>query len=423
MDLIVRNARLRGLEELVDIGIEQGKIVKIEKDIAERGVEEIDARGKLVIPSFIDPHLHLDIAFTVGEPRYNMTGSHPEAIEIWSERKAKLTLEDVKTRAAKAIECEVAHGTTRIRTHVDVCDPNLTALKAILEIKKEYADLVDLQVVAFPQEGVLSYPGAHELIMKSIELGVDVVGGIPHCEWTREDGVEEIEFLFDVAKRYNRDIDMHCDETDDDYSRYLEVLASKTMREKYFGRVTASHTTAMHSYNNWYAFRLIDMVKRAQINVVVNPLDNTVLQGRFDTYPKRRGITRVKELLEAGVNVCIGHDSIMDAWYPFGVGDILQSAFMLLHVGHMTGYDELLKVFDMVTVNSAKTLRVTEEYGIEVGKKADLVVIDAYNEIDALRTLPPRLYVIKDGKIVAKTTPSKSKVYHRGVEKEIEFTK
>lgn len=425
MNLIIRKARLRGREKLVDIGIENGRIAQIQEEkIRERSEEEeIDAQGRLVTSPFVDPHTHLDTALTVGEPRANVTGTLLEGIEIWAERKAKLTVDDVKRRAAETIRWQVAKGTLAIRSHVDICDPNQTALKALLELKREYADLVDLQLVAFPQMGIISYPNGEELMVKALEAGADVVGGIPHYEWTREDGVREVELLFELAKRFGRDIDAHIDETDDEQSRFTEVLAARTIKEDYSGRVSASHTTAMGSYNGAYAFKLMRLLSSARVNVITNPLANSVLQGRFDSYPKRRGLTRVKELLEAGVNVCIGHDSIMDPVYPFGVGDMLQAAFVMSHMCQMTAYAEVLKTFDMVTVNSARALRIGGDYGVEVGKKADLVVLDAYSELDALRLIPSRLYVVKSGRIVARTTPTETKVYHKGAGEKVDFFK
>ncbi|HCZ05826.1 MAG TPA: cytosine deaminase [Thermotogae bacterium] len=405
MDLVIRNARLRGQEGLKDIGIKGERIVAVKDRIEENGEVEIDAAGNLVTPPFVDPHIHLDAVLTVGDPQYNMTGTLLEGIEIWSRRKAKLTFDDIKKRAIEAIKWEVAQGTTKIRTHVDVCDPSLVALEAMVEVKKEVQDIADLQIVAFPQEGIVSYPNGVELMRKALEKGADIVGGIPHYEWTREDGIKSLDIVFELAKEFDRDIDVHIDETDDDHSRFTEYLAAKTLRENYQGRVTASHTTAMHSYNNAYAFKLIGLLKRAEVNVITNPLDNIALQGRFDTYPKRRGLTRVKELLEAGVNVGIGHDSILDPWYPLGRGNMLQAAFMCLNVAHMTGYNEMLKIFDAITVNSARIFRL-EDYGIEEGKRADLVVLNAPSEIEAIRLMAEALYVVKNGKIVAQTQPA-----------------
>ncbi|TMB85917.1 MAG: cytosine deaminase, partial [Chloroflexi bacterium] len=312
-DLIIRHARLHRHDGFVDIAVKDGRYAKIAGELSShRAQKEIDAAGRLVVPPFIDAHVHLDAVLTVGQPHYNATGTLLEGIQIWSERKRSLTREDVKKRALEEIRWEVAQGTLYIRSHVDVCDPNLTALRALIEVREEVHDICELQLVAFPQDGILSFPDGRELMRQAMELGCDLVGGIPHYEWTRDMGVEDVHYAFALAKEFNRDIDCHCDETDDPLSRFTEVMAADTMQQGWQGRVTASHCTAMHSYDNAYAFKLIRLLSRAQVNVVANPFDNVVLQGRFDTYPKRRGITRVKELLAGGVNVALGHDSIMD---------------------------------------------------------------------------------------------------------------
>ncbi len=305
-DLLIRSARLHRSRETVDIAIQDGKFARIAESISEGANREIDAGGRLVSAPFIDAHVHLDAVLTVGQPRYNNTGTLLEGIQIWSERKPSLTREDVKRRVLEEISWEVAQGTLFIRSHVDVCDPELTALRALLEVREEVRDICDLQLVAFPQDGILSFPHGRELMRRAMELGCDVVGGIPHYEWTRDMGVEEVHYVFQLAKEFNRNIDCHCDETDDPHSRFTEVMAADTLEQGWQGRVTASHCTAMHSYDNAYAFKLIRLLARAQVNIVANPFDNVVLQGRFDTYPKRRGIARVKELLASGVNVALG---------------------------------------------------------------------------------------------------------------------
>ncbi len=416
MDLVVRNAKVNG--KIVDIGVKNGKIEKIGK-VDEKGEIEIDANEKLVSPPFVDPHVHLDAILTVGDPRYNMSGTLWEGIEIWSERKKKLSKEDVKERAKEAIRWAVAQGILAIRTHVDVCDPSLVALDAMLEVKEEVKDLVDLQIVAFPQEGIVSFPNGENLMRKALEMGADVVGGIPHYEFSREDGIKSIDIILSLAKEFDKDIDVHIDETDDDQSRFLEYLASKTIKEGYQGRVTASHTTAMHSYNNAYAYKLFGVLKKAKMNIIANPLDNIALQGRFDNYPIRRGMTRVKELLKSGINVGFGHDSVMDPWYPLGRYNMLQVAFVGLNLGHMTGYEEIKMAFDAVTKNSAKLMRL-DWYGLEEGKAASFVVLNAKSEIDAVRLMSEALYVIKNGKVVAKTKPAEYEVEGKKVRMEVE---
>lgn len=413
-DLIIRHAQLHRRQGVVDIAIKDGHFARIANEISDSAAREIDATGCLVSPPFIDAHVHLDAVLTVGQPRYNATGTLLEGIQIWSERKPSLTHEDVKRRALEEIRWEVAQGTLHIRSHVDVCDPNLTALRALLEVREEVRDVCDLQLVAFPQDGIMSFPNGRELMRRAMELGCDLVGGIPHYEWTRDMGVEDVHYAFELAKEFNRDIDCHCDETDDPHSRFTEVMAADTIQQGWQGRVTASHCTAMHSYDNAYAFKLIRLLARAQVSVIANPFDNVVLQGRFDTYPKRRGITRVKELLAAGVNVALGHDSIMDPWFPLGRGDMLAAAQLGLFLCHMSGYEEINDVLDLITTNAAKALRIEGRYGIEEGKPADFLVLDAPSAFEALRLLPARLHVFKGGREVASTSPARSLVKRRG---------
>jgi len=416
-DLIIRHAHLHRQQSLVDIAVQNGHFAAIKptdsatKDSATR---EIDIAGRLVSPPFIDAHVHLDAVLTVGQPRYNTTGTLLEGIQIWSERKPSLTLEDVKHRALEEIRWEVAQGTLHIRSHVDVCDPNLTALRALIELREEVRDICDLQLVAFPQDGIMSFPNGRELMRKAMVLGCDLVGGIPHYEWTRDMGVEDVHYAFALAKEFNRDIDCHCDETDDPLSRFTEVMAADTLEQSWQSRVTASHCTAMHSYDNAYAFKLIRLLARAQVNVVANPFDNVVLQGRFDTYPKRRGIARVKELLAAGVNVALGHDSIMDPWFPLGKGDMLAAAQLALFLCHMSGYEEINDVLDLITINAAKALRIQDNYGIAEGKSADFLILDAPSAFEALRLIPARLHVFKQGREVAYTIPEKNVVRREG---------
>ncbi len=410
-DLLLHHVQLHRQQGLVDIAIENGRFVRIAPDLSsESATHTLDIAGKLVLPPLIDSHVHLDAVLTVGQPRYNTSGTLLEGIQIWSERKPSLTQKDVKQRALEAIRWEVAQGTLHIRSHVDVCDPQLTALRALLEVREEVRDICSVQLVAFPQDGILSFPHGRELMREAMELGCDIVGGIPHYEATRDMGVEDVHFVFELARNYNRDIDCHCDETDDPHSRFTEVMAADTLEQGWQGRVTASHCTAMHSYDNAYAFKLMGLLARAQVNVVANPYDNVVLQGRFDTYPKRRGITRVKELLVAGVNVSLGHDSIMDPWFPLGRGDMLAAAQLAVLLCHMSGSEEINDILDLITTRAAKTLRIQDRYGIEEGKSADFLVLDAPSAFEALRLLPARLHVFKAGREVASTTPARSVV-------------
>jgi cytosine/creatinine deaminase len=411
-DLIVRNARLHRQAGTRDLAVVDGRFARIINDLGDASaMREIDAGGRLVSPPFIDAHVHLDAVLTVGQPRFNATGTLLEGIRIWSERKPSLTIEDVKRRALEAITWEVAQGTLFIRSHVDVCDPQLTALRALVEVRDEVKDICTLQLVAFPQDGILSFPDGRALMRRAMELGCDLVGGIPHHEATRDMGVESVHFVYDLAREFNRDIDCHCDETDDPSSRFAEVMAADSIDHRWHGRSTASHCTAMHSYDNAYAFKLLGLLARARMNVIANPFDNVVLQGRFDTYPKRRGITRVKELLAAGVNVALGHDSIMDPWFPLGRGDMLEAAQLALFLCHMSGRDEIDQVFDLITSNASRVLNVSDDYGIEEGKPASFLILDAPTAFEALRLVPARLCVFKDGRQVAATQSAKGEVY------------
>ncbi len=408
-DLIIRRAQLHRRQGLVDIAVQNGDFARIASDLSSSSaIRELDAAGRLVMPPFIDAHVHLDAVLTVGQPRYNASGTLLEGIQIWSERKPTLTHEDVRRRVLEEVRWEVAQGTLHIRSHVDICDPDLTALRALLEVREEVRDICDIQLVAFPQDGIFSFPSGRELLRRAIELGCDIVGGIPHYEWTRDMGVADVHYVFDLAREFNRDIDCHCDETDDPLSRFTEVMAADTLEQGWQGRVTASHCTAMHSYDNAYAFKLMRLLAQAQVNVIANPFDNVVLQGRFDSYPKRRGITRVKELLAGGVNVALGHDSIMDPWFPLGRGDMLAAAQLALFLCHMSGYEEINDVLDLITTNAAKTLRIQDRYGIEEGKPANFLILDAPSAFEALRLLPARLHVFKAGHEVARTEPAHS---------------
>jgi cytosine/creatinine deaminase len=426
MDLVVRNARLHptGGEspEPVDLGVEGERVAAIRpRGTIPAAATELDAAGCLLSPPLVDPHVHLDAVLTVGEPRYNESGTLIEGILTWAERKPSLTHDDVKRRALEAIRWEVAQGTGLIRSHVDVCDPNLVALRALLELREEVRDIVDLRLIAFPQDGILSFPDGKELMREAMRLGCDVIGGIPHYEWTRDDGVEEVHFIFDLARETGAPIDLHCDETDDEQSRFLEVVAARAIRDEMQGRVVAGHTTAMASYNDNYAFKLTQILKRAGVTIVANPLDNIVLQGRFDTYPKRRGMTRVKELDAAGINVACGHDSIMDPWYPLGRGSMLDALSMLVHVGQMTGRAELFRAYEMVTVNPARAAQVP--WGVKEGMPANFVVFDCSDEAEAIRLRPAARWVVRAGRVVAETQPARTIVHHGGQTAEVTFEK
>src|ERR1700687_413003 len=418
VDLLLKGVRLLGQSHDRDLGIRDGLVVEPEPEARQ----VIDLGGALVTPALVEPHIHLDAVLTVGEPRHNESGSLFEGIAIWAERVKQLSVEDVKRRVRTVLRWQLANGVQFVRSHVDVCDPELRAVRALLELRKEIGDQMTLQLVAFPQQGIMSFEGGEDLMRRAVDMGVDVVGAIPHFELTREYGGRSVKCAMSPAADKGLRVDLHCDETDDDHSRFVEVMAAETIRLGMGGRVTASHTTAMHSYNNAYAYRLINNLKRAQMHMVTNPLDNSTLQGRFDSYPIRRGHTRVKELLAAGVNVCIGHDSVMDPWYPLGYADPLQAAAVLAHYGQMSGYAELQTLIDMITVNGARALGLND-YGLEAGCRADLCAFAAPSEMDAIRLVAPRKLVLRGGKVVARTEPSHTTVVWDGREETVDFLK
>src|SRR3981081_1600957 len=418
LDFLLRGARFTGETETRDIGIRDGLISEPEPEA--RHVMEL--KGALVTPALVEPHIHLDAVLTVGDPRYNECGSRFEGIAIWAERLKTLTVEDVKKRVRTVLRWQLANGVQFVRSHVDVCDPELRAVRALLELRQEIGDQMVLQLVAFPQQGIMSFENGEDLMRRAVDMGVDVVGAIPHFELTREYGERSVKFAMSLAADKGLRVDIHCDETDADPSRFVEVMAAETIRLGMGGRVTASHTTAMHSYNAAYAYRLINNLKRAQMHMVTNPLDNSVLQGRFDSSPIRRGHTRVKELLAAGVKVCVAHDSGMDPRDPLGYGDPLQAAFVLAHYGQMSGHGELTTLIDMITRNPASALGL-EAYGLEPGCKADLCAFAAPTEMDAIRLVAPRKLVVRGGKVVARTEPAQTTVVWDGREEAVDFLK
>ena len=410
-DLLLRRGKIlrqNAPAEIADIAINQGQIVAIAPQLNHAAQLELDLQEQIVSPPFVESHIHLDSALTVGEPRWNQTGTLFEGIEIWRERKQNLTIEDVKQRAIETLKQQAMQGVLFVRSHADVSEKNLVALKGLLEVRDLVKDWMTLQVVAFPQDGIYGSPDNEALMEEALKLGVDVVGGIPHYELTREDGVRSIDRIFELAQQYDRLIDVHCDEIDDDQSRFLEVIVANAIRSGMGSRVTASHTTAFHSYNNAYAFKLMGFLQRTSVNFIANPLINITLQGRTDTYPKRRGVTRVKELWQQGQNVSLGHDCICDPWYSLGTGNMLDVASMALHVCQMTGTEEMNACYNMVTWHGAKTLHVEDQYGIEVGKPANLIVLEADSRYDAIRRRAAVRYVISRGKLLSITEPARS---------------
>lgn len=415
--MIIRNARLRGRNGLHRIALNGAVIAAIDAQNAEEQATaaELDAAGNLVVPPFVEPHIHLDATLTAGEPAWNMSGTLFEGIERWAERKALVTFDDTKTRARKTIDMLVDHGIQHVRSHVDVTDPTLAALKAMLEVREETRHLIDLQIVAFPQEGIESYAGGRALMEQAVELGADVVGGIPHFENTRDQGVSSIRFLMDLAERTGCLVDVHCDETDDPQSRFLEVLAEEARARGMGARVTASHTTAMGSYDNAYCSKLFRLLKMSGISFVSCPTESIHLQGRFDTYPKRRGLTRVAELDRAGMNVCFGQDSIVDPWYPLGNGNILRILEAGLHICHMLGYEDLKRSLDLVTDNSARALALGERYGLEVGRPANLLILSAPDDYEMVRSQGHALVSVRGGKVLMRRRPAQvERIMERG---------
>jgi cytosine/creatinine deaminase len=413
-DLLLRQGRLLqqdGSPELVDIGIQAGKISAIAPHLPNAATTTLALEQCLVSPPFVESHIHLDSALTVGEPRWNQSGTLFEGIEIWRDRKQDLSLEDVKQRAIATLKQQAEQGVLFVRSHADVSEASLTALQALLEVRDAVQDWTTLQVVAFPQDGIYGNPQNERLMEKALDMGADVVGGIPHYELTREDGVRSLHRIFELAQQYDRLIDVHCDEIDDDQSRFLEVMAACALRSDMGSRVTASHTTAFGSYNNAYALKLLGFLRRTQLNFIANPLINITLQGRTDTYPKRRGVTRVKELWQQGMNVSFGHDCVQDPWYSLGTGNMLDVAAMGLHVCQMTGTAEMDACYDMVTWNGAKTLCLGDRYGIEIGKPANLIVLDAQDRYDALRRRATVCHVISQGRLLASTEPPRTTWY------------
>ncbi|PDS78750.1 amidohydrolase family protein [Rhizobium sp. L43] len=403
-DLIVRNANLADGRKNIDIGIQGGKIIAVERNLQAQAGEEIDASGRLVSPPFVDPHFHMDATLSLGLPRMNVSGTLLEGIALWGELRPIVTREELVDRALRYCDLAVTQGLLFIRSHVDTSDPRLVTVEAMIEVREKVAPYIDLQLVAFPQDGYYRSPGAIDALNRALDMGVDIVGGIPHFERTMGEGTASVEALCRIAADRGLPVDMHCDETDDPLSRHIETLAAETIRFGLQRRVAGSHLTSMHSMDNYYVSKLIPLMAEAEINVIPNPLINTMLQGRHDTYPKRRGMTRVRELMDAGLNVSFGHDCVMDPWYSMGSGDMLEVGHMAIHVAQMAGIDDKKRIFDALTVNSAKTMGL-DGYGLEKGCNADLVILQASDTLEALRLKPNRLAVIRRGKVIARSAP------------------
>lgn len=406
MDII--NARLRHSGDYYSIRIADGKFVAIEQqqDQLSPKSTQYDAQGNLLCAPFVEPHIHLDAALTAGEPEWNQSGTLFEGIERWRQRKPMLDEEDIRRRVLATIELLVQNGVQAIRTHVDITDPSLIGIRTLCQLREELRDKIDLQIVAFPQDGLLSFPNGLTLLEEALQLGADVVGGIPHFEFTRDLGVQSVKELMRLAQEYDCLVDVHCDEIDDPNSRFLEVLATEALFNNMGHKVTASHTTAMHSYDNAYCSKLFRLLKQSNINFVSCPTESIHLQGRFDTYPKRRGVTRVKELRQEGINVCLGQDSIFDPWYSLGNGKLLRTLDFAMHICQMMGYQDYTKALDMITDNSARTLCL-EDYGITVGNSANFILLQGQDDYTVLRQQEDVLMSVRNGTIIMQREPAR----------------
>jgi cytosine deaminase len=422
-DLLIRHANLPDGRTDVDLLALNGRIAALGPMlVAPPGVPEVDAAGALLCPPFVDAHFHMDATLSQGLPRVNASGTLLEGIALWGELKPLLTEEAIAERALQYCDWAVARGLLAIRSHVDVCDERLLAVRALLEVKRQVAPYLDLQLVAFPQDGLLRTPGAIQTLTQALDLGVEVVGGIPHFERTMAEGAESVRLLCELAAQRGLMVDMHCDESDDPLSRHIETLAFQTQRLGLHGRVTGSHLTSMHSMDNYYVSKLLPLIRESQVHVVANPLINITLQGRHDSYPKRRGMTRVPELMAAGVNVAFGHDCVMDPWYALGSGDMLEVAAMGLHVAQMTSVHGQRQCFDAVTVNAAKVMGLTG-YGLEPGCRADLVLLQATSPEEAIRLRATRLLVVRGGQVLSRMAPQVAELTLPGRPSRVDFTR
>ncbi|MGI4848220.1 MAG: amidohydrolase family protein [Janthinobacterium lividum] len=405
LDLIIRHCTLTDGRTGIDVGVLDGHIVAVEPALAATAARTIDAAGQLLSTPFIDAHFHMDSTLSYGLPRVNRSGTLLEGISLWGELKPLLSQQALVERALAYCDWAVAKGMLAIRSHVDVCDPRLLAVEALLHVREKVKPWLDLQLVAFPQDGVLRASAAMDNLKRALDMGVDVVGGIPHFERTMEQGAESVRLLCELAAERGLRVDMHCDESDDPMSRHIETLAFHTRRLGMQGRVTGSHLTSMHSMDNYYVSKLLPLIREAGVAAIANPLINITLQGRHDTYPKRRGMTRVPELLAAGVTVAFGHDCVMDPWYPLGSGDMLEVAQMGLHVAQMTGVDGMRACFEAVTSAPAAILGL-DDIGIAPGKRADMVLLQAGDAVEAIRLRATRLAVIRAGQVIAESAPA-----------------
>ena len=412
-DFLVKNASLPDGRAGIDIAGKDGLITAVENNIHAEAKETIDASGRLLAPPFIDPHFHMDATLSLGTPRLNKSGTLLEGISLWGELKSIQTVDDVIARSLKYCDLAVSMGIGAIRTHVDTCDDELKGVQALLEVKNQVKDYLEIQLVAFPQDGLYRDPSALDNTIRALDMGVDIVGGIPHFERTMSEGARSITTLCEIAAERGLLVDMHCDETDDPMSRHIETLAYETQRLGMQGRVTGSHLTSMHSMDNYYVSKLIPLIVESGVHVLPNPLINIMLQGRHDSYPKRRGQTRVRELRDSGALIGFGSDCVMDPWYSLGKADMLDVAFMGLHVGQLSSREDMAWCFDAITSNSA-TIMHLEDYGISVGSKANFNLLQAKDSIEAIRLRAHRLAVIRNGKLIARNTPMNTELQIKG---------
>ena len=413
LDLLITHATLPDGRTDMSVAVQDGRIVDVSPGLQAPAARTLDAQGQLLSPPFVDAHFHMDATLSYGQPRVNASGTLLEGIALWGELKPLLTQQAIAERALAYCDWAVARGLRAIRTHVDVCDPSLLAVEALLDVKRRVAPYLELQLVAFPQDGVLRGPGALQNLERALDLGVDVVGGIPHFERTMAEGAASVKLLCELAARRGLPVDMHCDESDDPLSRHIETLAFETQRLGLQGRVTGSHLTSMHSMDNYYVSKLIPLVADAQVSVVANPLINITLQGRHDSYPKRRGMTRVPELMAAGVTVAFGHDCVMDPWYSLGSADLLEVAHMGLHVAQMTSQAGMRQCFEAVTTNAARILQL-DGYGLAPGCHADFVLLQARDSVEAIRLRATRLKVFRRGQLLAESVPASALLHLPG---------
>ena len=420
MDLVIRNATLADGRKQIDIAIRGDTIAEVGPGLPLRGAHEVDAGGDLVTAPFVDAHFHMDATLSYGLPRVNESGTLLEGIALWGELKPQLAQDALVERALQYCDWAVARGLLAIRTHVDVCDDRLLAVEALLDVRRRVAPWIDLQLVAFPQDGLLRSPTAFANLKRAIAMGVDVVGGIPHFERTMAQGAESVRLLCEYAAEQGLMVDMHCDESDDPLSRHIETLAYETQRLGLQGRVTGSHLTSMHSMDNYYVSKLLPLMRESGVAAIANPLINITLQGRHDTYPKRRGMTRVPELLAAGIDVAFGHDCVMDPWYGLGSGDMLEVAHMGLHVAQMTGQEGMRACFEAVTTTPARILGL-EGYGMAPGCHADFVLLDAATPVEAIRLRAARRLVVRRGKVVAEAPSMRAALHLPGRPASVDF--